>query len=240
MFLSTYPYLKKIRLLQPKITSLKTNQKRRKMKKRILLILTLASSLIGLNCTSAHAEYCPYVSGTGSIAWHDDYELELLPFRVDHKTGGGGSLAIGIIMHKWRLEVEGLARYNKIDSINLTDSNNQAIDSLGMSGYTRDFAIMLNGFYDLHIYDCVSLYLGIGLGISFNKIKGDAATPSFRFHIHDESTAFALQLMLGLSYDISERVTLFTGYRLFSRPAPAYIKDIAVSQSLDFGLRFKL
>ncbi len=207
------------------------------MKKQILLILTLASLLMGFTNASAHVNYRPYISGTGSVAWHNDWSITdgILTESLSHKIGGGGSIAIGLIMNQWRLEVEGLIRHNSLDSAKI-EVFDITYHQEKVTGYTQDKAIMLNAFYDIPVQECVSIYLGAGLGATFQKIKFFNETAT--------DTGIAWQLMAGISYDVSECVTLFTGYRLFGTPAHSTIKGVELknhplTHSVDFGVRFK-
>lgn len=209
---------------------------------------------------------CPsnwYVAASGSVAWHTNHKFntsglddEGIPFTLDtsrkYKVGGGAAASVGYIFNIcncWDLRLEGevVWRRNSLKNINsnFTSAGVTLAETVAASGHTQDIAIMANLIGDFPLFCDLGLYLGGGIGVSFNQLvltseNGDPISPSKQ---NDE--LFAWQVMGGFSYKICPNIDFTIGYRLFAtqkvETPGAHIKskDIPLTQSLDLGLRFR-
>lgn len=235
------------------------------MNKKLKTLTVAAASLIGVHTAFADNIFGIdwidgwYISGTGSVAWHNNTKFNLqsslgapLNLEFEYKTGWGAGASIGaIICQQWRLEVEGLWRQNKLDSTTATSTFPIPI-SLSASGRIQNYAILANVYYDLPIMDCFSIYAGAGLGIAFSELKFNGTltlmtTPPGLAPVSSthHQTLFAWQVMTGLEYEFMDCVTVFSGYRLFMTTKPSLstgveAREIPLTHSIDVGIRLRL
>lgn len=229
----------------------------------------------GAGCGTHHAKpggCCPkvvshcaeesywYLGATGSLVWHNDmdYDHASVPANGDSSfdIGGGFGLSAGYALPSYymRAEAELLYRRNNLDSMDLTGAFLGATaGSYSASGHTQDLAVMFNLVADIPVHELFSVYVGGGIGVSFNELELDyvnrtsAETFFTGLERKQNSTLFAWQVMGGVSYDINDTVALTAGYRLFATSKLSYNKNLGLSKSnipmyhsIDLGLRFKL
>ena len=110
-------------------------------------------------------------------------------------------------------------------------------------GVIRNTSFMINAYYDFDLQGPLGLYAGAGIGASNVKVRYN---PSDVDIINDSETVFAYQLMAGASYDVSDRVQLFGGYRYRATQDvdfnvnlfPATLDVENQSNILEVGVRF--
>jgi len=208
------------------------------MKNKIIGLL-LAFTLIGAAFSYAENRDCCdkpnwYVSATGSFGWHNDIKEKDVfghEFKFSFKNNYGGSLAVGYIVDQWRLEIEGSYRTNKFDKVTLSGQT-AALSNLSLD----DRTLMVNLFYDIPVYDCITLYVGGGLGIDWVNFKYKYQGTTYTI---SSDTCFAYQLMAGVAYGLTEQVDLTLGYRLFGRTYADSVQNAPISNNIELGLRFK-
>lgn len=184
--------------------------------------------------TDAKAEcgvICPtwYMSGSVGMMLHSDTKYSGV--SVDHETGVLGTAAIGCIIEKWRIELEGSYRRAANDSV--TINNVIAKDR----GHIKEVALLLNLLYDLPLDVCtcfpMTAYLGAGAGV----VRSQLAIPGSQVG----STLFAWQLMTGVVFDLTSNWALTFGYRFFSTTKPTYnnhtVSTLPYSNNIDLGIR---
>jgi opacity protein-like surface antigen len=127
------------------------------------------------------------------------------------KNGYNAAGAFGIYQGNMRGEVEFSYRNNDISHV----VNNPGVTSTG--GGLSAFSIMFNGFADVPLTKRLSFYGGGGLGIAFvdlNAKVSQVVGPSYE--IDSSSPTFALQGIVGLNFQLSRRICLTGGYRLWT------------------------
>lgn len=203
-----------------------------------------------------------YIAGSPSVSWHNDLKFSTviwdskLTSRRQFNASLGGNASIGCsfdLCKDWHLRIEGEAVYRRNPQDRLIDSMIE--EGVVVSrfddpakGHSRDLAIMGNAYIDIPIYCRLDLYIGGGLGGSFNELEmssfGDTQiSPSSKKY-----RLFAWQLMSGFSYNATKCIALTAGYRLFATkevmtPGPAHherCNNIPITQSIDIGFRVKL
>lgn len=110
-------------------------------------------------------------------------------------------------------------------------------------GVIRNTSFMINAYYDFDLGGPLGLYAGAGIGASNVKVRYN---PSDVDIINSSDTVFAYQLMAGASYDVSETVQIFGGYRyratsdvnLNINLFPATLDVENRSNILEVGVRF--
>lgn len=96
-----------------------------------------------------------------------------------------------------RLEGEVAYRQNDMDNLG----------GLPVLGEMSSTAFMANVYYDFGAGTGITPYLGIGAGL---------ADITFESAVNDSDTTFAMQLMFGLSFPVSETVSIITELRGFA------------------------
>jgi len=123
---------------------------------------------------------------------------------------------------------------------------------LNTDGHLGAFAMMMNGFFDLHNESPVTPYLGGGMGFStigLSRTRGvDASTGARNDHIFqsDYDNVFAYQAGAGLDIALNRHLSLDLGYRYFGTSRASFTKDWPNSTDLKLashnaavGLRVK-
>ena len=241
--------------------------------KKLLLILgftIIASTNMHAKCCNDCNSCCfapcaMYVAGRGSLLWHNelDFNHALGTTTFDYKLGGGGGIAVGYNLYDMcmRFEVEAYYRRNSLDCVNISSTalatdfaqSPATAGSRNACGYMQDVSIMANLYYDFHL-SCVTLYVGGGIGIDFNRIKvksiGGIPISSFTgtlagYKCAEEDLYFAWNIMAGVAYPLNNCWTLEGGYRLFSKTKISFSQNVGFSKSnvplthgLEAGLRY--
>lgn len=187
-----------------------------------------------------------YVAGSGSVAWHNDLRFQGngVSGKVDYKTGGGAAASVGYLFDlcygwDWRVEGEFVYRRNKLKNATLIVPDSFT-ETGAVRGHNQDAAIMANLIGGMPLICELRMYLGGGIGVSFNKLKVNGLGS----HVSRNHTLFAWQFLTGLSHCIYPNVVLTGGYRLFGTTknhlyiAGVRAHHIPLTQSIDFGLRY--
>ncbi len=172
------------------------------MNKKVLFgVFGLAGSLFAAE--PAVVSFNPYVAVKGGLTICPKAD------KIKYKKGFVGAVEMGVSYDAWRLGLEVSYRQNKIKS------NENAGYQIGEADKAKlnVLAGMVNAYYDYALTDECSLYLGVGLGVA-KVAMSQLDDENHRFE--EAKTAFAWQVMAGVSYDIDENWTVEAGYRLFN------------------------
>ncbi len=82
------------------------------------------------------------------------------------------------------------------------------------SGAGLIFGFMANGYYDMPLDERWEAYIGVGIGGAIQDIDGASYAGILQDNMRSHG-AFAWQAMLGVSYQINDRVSIGTEYRYF-------------------------
>lgn len=220
------------------------------MKNKTLAICTL-SILMWASSSAYSYFFCSpnwYLAGSSSYVWHTNHHFpdsnRFFPLGNvrTYKYGGGANISLGYIFEDyyklWDLRFEGEIVYKR-NALRHVKKRLRAV------GRTQDIALMANFITDIPVWDCIDLNIGAGVGISFNELRL-ASIHGFPVFPHLKSDEFfACQILCGITYNLFPDVALTAGYRLFATqkvktPKGFKCKDIPLTQSLDFGMRFRL
>lgn len=185
-----------------------------------------------------------YIAGTGDIVWHNDLKFKpsgggFTKFRYD--AGIGVSTAIGMLLREWRLEIEGTYMRNDLRRLSIKTPNGIK-ESGRTSGNIRNFAMMLNGYWDIRIPNSFWIvYVGGGIGVACHHREAVDFTGLF---VKKDETLFAWQVKAGVSYEIVDHTFLTLGWKLFSTPKlhahRSRSDDIILVNCMEFGVRIDL
>ncbi len=121
---------------------------------------------------------------------------------VGYVLGG----AVGTFLNDFRVEGEISFRDNAVDPV----------PGLPLGSDISALAFMVNGFYDIHIRQEFTPYVGFGIGFARVALAPDGTLNS------DSDIVFAYQFFLGVSKSISSSVDLFMDYRHISTTDPSF------------------
>lgn len=234
------------------------------MKNRFLIIVFVSFFLLSHPALKASISCLEnwYIAASPSIVWHNGHQFcsrtlhKKLEFDRHYKIGWGGNASIGYLIEgqhclNFRAETELVYRENKLEKINLAvrNDNKNISEHYSSIGRNRDLAVMINLLMDVPIpaYTYWNLYVGVGLGISKNRLEGRKFGPlPERSPFASHAWLAARQLLGGLSYKLASCLTLTLGYRLFAteKVKTARYETISANtpyaQSVDLGLRLQL
>jgi opacity protein-like surface antigen len=149
------------------------------------------------------------------------------------------------------LRLEGEMSYKRGELTKVTEQT-FGTRYINVDGHLGAFAMMVNGFFDLHNESPVTPYLGGGMGfavLGLSDTRGvDANTGTLNNHIFqsDDDTVFAYQAGAGLEIALNRHFSLDLGYRYFGTSRGSFRKDWPNSTELKLeshnaavGLRLK-
>lgn len=212
------------------------------------LILSMAVSLFFIT-SSATAENQWYTGINAGLNFQGDQE-STGPSRdldLDFNTGGffAGQLGYkfpGFKYGRFRVEAELSYRNNHVDDIVFN-----GVDRIG-GGEEKVLAGLMNLFYDFNLLSKrLKPFVGAGIGIA--NINADVTYVGA--FIDDDDTTLAYQLIAGLEYRLTKKISLIGDARYFSLndpeltrfggPAPAAFVDLDSeydSFTMSLGLRY--
>jgi OmpA-OmpF porin, OOP family len=169
-------------------------------------LLAAAACLYGAAPASAQGNTGFYLEGNFGYAFPDSVDVSAsgVEGKVELKEAFVFGGALGYRLPWVRLELNG--SYRKFD----TDKVKAQGQSVSGNGDATAAVVLFNVYLDPDLSVPVHPYLGGGIGGAYVKLDtGDEAPLS----IDDEAGAFAWNLAAGLSYDVTQHVTLSAGYR---------------------------
>lgn len=196
----------------------------------------LCAALISGPLAAEAADKGFYVGGAGGYNFlPEDSELGSVDADLDGDWAGLGALGYAFA-NGLRLEGEFGYRENDVDSISGTS---------GGSGTYRTSTFMTNLLYDFHRDSWpVTPYVGVGLGAA--RVALGAVTPVASSTINDSDVGFAIQGIVGASYDLNRYLALTADYRHIRVPDLSFTTAGGTSVDSDYatnqimiGLRFR-
>jgi opacity protein-like surface antigen len=168
--------------------------------------VVVGAAMLLLSATAAQAANGLYIEGNigGSFPQEVDISGEGLTGEADLKNVLVYGGAVGYRLNELRVEANVSYRNPDIDSVTISGTT---LDGAGDVGALTG---MINAYYDANLGLPVRPFVGAGIGIARVNIDSD---PSAVLRVDDDDTAFAWNLMAGVSYDVTNQVTVSAGYR---------------------------
>ena len=148
-----------------------------------------------------------------------------------------------------RLEGEMSYKYAEITSVT---ERSYGIRYVNVDGGLSAFALMMNGFFDLHNPSPITPYLGGGMGFASLKlgntrgVEADSGAVNYHLFRSDEDSVFAYQFGAGMEVEMNPRLSLDLGYRFFGTSRASFSEQWPNSTDLKLeshnaaiGLRMK-
>lgn len=194
------------------------------MKKHLVLLVALATFL-PLSSFAADAEGL-YVGGNLGMAIPSDADVtESEPgtsaetYNLESDLGLALGAAVGYAFENIRVEGELAWQKNDFDKINMWGRD------LELEGDISSLAFLLNGYYDFKNSSAFTPFVTAGIGMARIDIDDMALSgwggPAQSTH----DTVFAFQLGFGVSYAVSDRISLDVKYRYFRTQDPEFEGD---------------
>lgn len=184
-----------------------------------------------------------YVTAGGSVDWHRNTGTQSINAGASlsnesfkFKSGGNAFVALGaVFFYNWRVEFEAAYFRAKMKNIEWVAADGTRT-SQNIGGHIEDIPLMLNAYYDIPVTEFLGLYVGAGVGASFqelhvgsyslNGINTLAATT--------KKSPFAWQIKAGLAVRVYCNVSLILGYRFFgtARQHGSFSRTLADGSSI--------
>lgn len=204
-------------------------------------VLVLTSLGIGVADDRFYLELRSGLMGLSAIDHNDTAAGERL--ESDYFPGFGVGGAFGYtIRQRFRLEAEIYYRRTPAGEFTLGG------EDVGGSFDVDSLAVMANGFFDLRNRTKWTPYVGAGVGWALVKNDIDAfgccfSDPPF---VDDENGVFAYQLMVGITYQVTDSISIGIGYRFFGTLDPTFtditgrrFESTYRTHNAEVGLRFR-
>ena len=177
------------------------------MKLRQLLIGTALALSLPLAAQAGTSGL--YVGGAAGVNFATDSKVSssALNDKLQFDTGAAGALSLGYgYGNGIRTELEASLRSNGIKGV----KNNSLT---GAGGTVRNWGLMINGLYDIDTGTAFTPYIGAGAGLGIVDAKLTASNVT---QYSGTDTQFAYQGIAGVSYALSQNLSLTADYRYYA------------------------
>ena len=168
---------------------------------------------------------------TGSTRGSGDFDYD-----EDYATGYAAVLFAGWVLDEsFRFEAEGGYHSADLDSVTVIRDDSATYtsgDIVGTGGGARLGTAMVNLYYDVHLFDGPILpWIGAGAGAAHVDYEID--DPLATFNGQDTAWVFAYQFMAGVTFPVSEGLSMSVGYRFFQTDDFDYANLLGDRQQTD-------
>jgi OmpA-OmpF porin, OOP family len=208
--------------------------------------LSLASAMLAMcglvafaPCVSAGNVDPAYLGLRGSLVFSDTGDTRGsgdFDYDEDYASGYAAALFMGWVLDDdFRLELEGGYHSADLDAVTIIRDGSAtytAGDIVETGGGARVGTAMVNLYYDVHLFDGGLLpWVGAGLGAAHIDYEIDEATGTLNGQ--DTTWAFAYQFMAGVTFPVSEGISMSVGYRFFQIDDFGYANLLGDKQQTD-------
>jgi len=170
------------------------------------------------------------VQTVGKYRQEDVEEIGGVLFNKTDQTAFFGGIGAGYRFNNWfRVDVTG--EYRGAGTIGVNDKLfNPYANGTQTNTYRGNLSSMValfNAYVDLGTWNCLTPYLGVGIGVAQNRItglteqgivwsnqaSGGPISPTLGTSASGSSTGLAWALMAGVGYEVNKNLTLEIGYR---------------------------
>ncbi len=163
-----------------------------------------------------------YVSGQVGITKTNDADWKDSGFSGEIKFDDAVNYGIAVgtnIMDNVRAEVE--LSHREADNDEFCADGFGCGDN-GLGGELKTTLLLANFYYDFMAGEALRPYVSAGVGAAYHDGELSASDDTVSVSESGDDTVFAYQLGLGISYDISEDISLAFGYRYLSSSDPSF------------------
>lgn len=218
-------------------------------------VLAITGLFAAGSALAAGAYGVAYLGLRGSYTFTDDAGTignGIYDYDQTYEDGFGVALYTGWVLNdSLRLEVEGGYRSADIDQVTIVRAGVGALNAVGAvidaGGHADLGTAMANLYYDVHVFDGTVLpWIGAGLGGAFVDYNIQD-TANADFNAKDNTWVFAYQFMAGLTFPVSDGVSMSVGYRYLRTEDFSYVNQFSeemetdiTQHSVDVGLQVHL
>jgi opacity protein-like surface antigen len=153
-----------------------------------------------------------WASALGDVETEPEASSPSVPLQLSLDSGWAARVVGGATWGPIRGEGELAFLHLDVDDINTA-----LLPALsGEDGLARSFSVMGNMYYDFKLHERFSIYAGGGAGIAFLHVDGTAQNLGTTYDLDGDSSALALQGMVGLDFLLSNQLHFTVGYRLWT------------------------
>lgn len=211
------------------------------MQKYILVAVAAILLAVPATGSATPAEPGAYVTGFLGVSIPRDADVtgtdffeginfdDTVEFDPGVYLGGSGGYDFGLV----RLEGELSYRYSEINTI----AEQGGTTYRNVDGNLGVFAMMFNGFFDLHNASPVTPYLGGGIGFAtlhLSNTYGRDNLGKFIFYGSGDDTVFAYQGGAGIEIAINRQLSMDLGYRYFAADDAEFDSHNNIFSSMKF------
>jgi outer membrane protein OmpA-like peptidoglycan-associated protein len=184
-----------------------------------------AAALLCSPMTASADDKGVYVGpGAGVNVFPEDSDLGSAEADLDWSWATAGSVGY-MFGNGFRAEGEFGYRPNDVDSVTGVP---------GASGDYSTMSFMANLLYDFRISKFpITPYIGVGLGLA--RVHADGVAPAAGVTIDDSSVGFAMQGIVGASYDLNEHLSFTADYRHIRVPDLSFDTSAGTNVDSDYA-----
>ena len=174
-----------------------------------------------------------HLSLTGGLVFPTSSDSDLtgddgsaLASEIDWDNGPAVMIAGGYTWNQIRFELE--YSFRKTDMLNDSFKNRAGLSNT--KNEVTYHSAMINISYDWFLFDKFFWYNGLGAGLSLPQLHS-------RESFDDATMAIAYQFITGIGYQVTERIDIYWGYRMFRTTDVEFTNEHqGVKYELDFDV----
>jgi opacity protein-like surface antigen len=216
------------------------------VRKHFIIIAVVATIVVPALCPAASTYPGAYMSGFIGANFNRDANVSSTDFVVNRDfndqvefdpnidLGVTGGYDFGLV----RLEGELTYKNAGIKSIT---SQSDGFRFRNVDGNLEAFAMLFNGYFDLHNDSRFTPYLGGGIGFASLHLSDttgidtrDGVARNIILYGAGNDTVFAYQVGAGVEIAINREFSLDLGYRYFATDSASFDSDLGITTSLKF------
>lgn len=202
-----------------------------------ILAAILVCTTLSIFAGNTQADTGPFIGISGGPTWTSDSDVSstTTAFTLSSKLGYAVGGELGLDFDSFRVSAE--VAYRKADFDTAKSTNGS---SAGMDGNYSLLTYMLNYYFTGQVATGIKPFVNVGLGVAEATLK-DLSVAGVNVLSSASETQAAIQVGLGLTYDVNRNTALDCGYKFIA--ADTFKLDGAnlsfLNHSLTAGVRYK-
>lgn len=186
------------------------------MKKLLLTASLVALSVPAFAAMPAYLSLGIGLTNTMDSDWDDGSFGDKGSIGIDNTANFSAAIGTSFFQNT-RTELE--VSYRKAD---LSDISLNGVGSASLNGELKTWSFLVNGYYDFPLKSKISPYLSVGIGAAHHSATIDAIGGLGTPGTNSSDTVFAYQIGLGANYALTNKASLWGGYRYLGSSAPNF------------------
>ena len=188
--------------------------------KKVLVVLFSLAVFVGFSVTTASAGV--YISGNLGAVFQSDADIDDSDGsgEISFDNGGVATFAVGTtIGSAGRIEVELGSRVNDFDEAKFDETDDYYAFTADLDGDVTTASLMGNVYYDFKNEGSITPFIGGGLGFANVEYDIDGVAGE-NYNEKDDDDVMAYQIMLGVGFAATEKLSIDLQYRYFATADP--------------------